>query len=367
MKITRVFADGFRNLKGVEIFPYEDLNVICGDNAQGKTNLMEAVWLATGLKSFRGSRDSDLIGFDENISTLSVSFDDGSREQTAEIIFCKSPQGKKITLNGVPLKSTSALLGNLRAVYFTPDDLSIPKGVPEGRRSYLDQCIAQIKPTYRQIYSKYMRVMGQRNNLLKQIALGISQPSDLEIWDRQLAQMGSYITLLRRAYTKKLNKSASELYCELTDGKESISLEYNSTVFGTKPLSTDFRGELAEEYYQKLVEAQPNDIRFQSTSVGIHRDDLTILLGDIPAKDHGSQGQIRSIALCMKLAQAKILFEELEEMPIMLLDDVLSELDPKRQDFILNRLDGMQVFITCCEPDKKLGEHLFKVKEGRII
>ncbi len=340
--------------------------MIWGDNAQGKTNLMEAIWLATGLKSFRGSLDKDILGFDADKSTLRVSFDDGEREQTAEILLYRNPSSKKVSLNGVPQKSASGLCGSLCAVYFTPDDLSLAKGVPEGRRSYLDQCIAQIKPTYRSVYTKYTRVMNQRNNMLKQIGLGLASAEDLDMWDMQLSQLGSYITLLRKTYAKKLDRVASELYDELTDGRENISLSYNSTVFGDKPLSLDFRGELAKEYYQKLFEARQTDIRFQSTSVGIHRDDLVILLGGINAKDHGSQGQIRSIALCMKLAQARILREELEKMPVMLLDDVLSELDPKRQEFILNRITDMQVFITCCEPIKKVGGKIFKISDGRV-
>ncbi len=366
MRVTKVYADGFRNLENVSITPYEDLNVICGNNAQGKTNLMEAIWMATGLKSFRGAKDKELLGFDKDMASLSVSFDDGDREQTVEFCWQKNPYERRITLNGVPKRSTAELCGKLRAVYFTPDDLSIPKGVPEGRRNYIDQCVAQIKPTYRGVYSKYIRVMTQRNNTLKQISLGFMREDMLDVWDTQLAALGAYITVLRREYSKKLDMSARELYNELTDGRENISLKYSSTVFDESVESLDFRGELADIYCKKLCEARQNDIRFLSTSVGVHRDDLTILLNNIPAKDHGSQGQIRSIALCMKLAQAKILKEELDRMPIMLLDDVLSELDPQRQDFILNRIKDMQVFITCCDPIEKLGRNLFKVSEGKI-
>ncbi len=349
MRVTYVYADGVRNLKGVSFAPDPKMNIIMGDNAQGKTNLVEAIWLATGSKSFRGARDKELISFDRDMSQLEIRYFALEREQTSSIALRKNPLGKLMKRNGVKVKTASGLFDGLRAVYFTPDDLNITRGQPEIRRNYVDQCIAQLKPSYYTTYSKYATCLSQRNAVLKRIAYNQGTVDDLVIWDTQIMKVASYISALRNTYTNLLDEAASKLYSELTGGKEKLNFKNRSTVFSSLDGRTDFNGDMAYDYFERLIESRPRDIQSGTTNVGIHRDDVDITLNGVSARDFASQGQTRSISLCMKLAQAQIFYKETGNMPIMLLDDVLSELDPSRQEFILSKLGDMQVFITCCE------------------
>lgn len=353
MKITAIRADGFRNLKNVDIALHPKLNILCGSNAQGKTNLLEALWLCTGERSFRGAKDRELIAADGKKLCISAEFEDNRRVQVIEYSFSRSDmRNKKLTLNGVPLKTPSELFGKLRCVIFTPEDLSLSKGSPDNRRSFADQSVSQLKLSYRNVVDKYKRILEQRNLQLKLIASGRSDDSMLDIWDTQLSQMGAYITMLRYNYCKKLNTAAAALYDEISSGSEKLEIVYSSTVY--KKLDeldgrTDYKGELSEEYFKKLKESRSDDIRAGFTIHGIHRDDLLCSINGMSAKEYASQGQHRSIALIMKLSQAYILGEEMSDPPCILLDDVLSELDPARQSFVMNKIKGMQVIITCCD------------------
>ncbi len=365
MIITHIKADGFRNLKEIDFCPENGTNIIFGENAQGKTNLMEAVFIATGEKSFRGAKERDLIAFDSDKAEVEVSFRDSEREQTISITLSKNPKEKRITLNGVRLRSSSELLGKLLCVVFTPEDLELTKGSPDRRRDYLDRCISQIKPLYSGVVSRYEKILAQRNAVLKNIYLGISQRDELDIWDEQLAKPCAYISMMRCAYTDVLNQSAGRLYESISRSRERLQLEYLSTVFNNLRGRSDYKTAMAGECIELLRSLREDDIRFGFTGAGIHRDDMGVYLDGKPVKDFGSQGQNRSAALCMKLGQARVLHSETGDRPVVLLDDVLSELDKYRREFVIGEFTQSQTFITCCEGERMNGK-MTEMKSGRL-
>lgn len=370
MIISRIDIDGFKNLKCVQLVPDEKLNIIIGENAQGKTNLIEAIWICSGCKSFRNTKDKDMIAFTKERAAIDLSFKDFQREQKIQIRMKKDNfREKAIAQNGVRIKTMSKLFGGLKCVIFTPEDLELSKGSPENRRSYLDLCISQIKRGYKKVIDDYDNLISQRNSLLKNISYGISKPAELDVWDEQIARLGSYISMLRFNYTKKLNCFAKKLYDKISSGNEVLELSYSSTVFDSLEEQTDFNGEMARQYLSLLKKVRNDDIRTGFSQKGVHRDELVTRIDGLSAREFGSQGQQRSVSLILKLSQAYILFEETRDSPIILLDDVLSELDKKRQDFVLSQIEKMQVFITCCnnESFEKIGiGKLFEVSKGCV-
>lgn len=366
MYITEFSADGFKNLTDVSMNPSSGVNVIIGENAQGKTNLIEAIWMLSGARSFRGTKEKDTVGFDRDFARLRLVLSTAERENTLEAVLSRNTREKRILLNGIKQRYLSGLFGTLKCVIFTPEDLDLTKGAPDNRRSFIDLCISQIKPAYSRTSSKYENVLLQRNTLLKNIAQGISSPSDLDVWDEQMARLGAYISVIRYQYVKKLRIFAKKLYGEISGGKEELGLKYVSTVYQSLEGRADWSGELSEAYLDMLRKNRGEDIRVGFTLSGVHRDDAAVEVNGISVKDFGSQGQNRSAALSMKLAQAYILCEETSEMPVILLDDVLSELDRSRRDFIITKLSGMQIFITACEHIPKLRGKKFTVSGGRV-
>jgi len=368
--IKKLSIDGYKNLRGINLTLDPRLNVFCGENAQGKTNIIEAIWLSSGCKSFRGTKEKDFVNLTGEIAKINISFENNFREQEISVAMARANiKEKNITLNGVPIKILTKLFGNLKCVIFTPEDLELSKGSPDNRRSYLDLCISQIKNGYKDVVNKYDYLILQRNTLLKNISQGFSKENELEVWDEQIARIGSYISALRFNYTKKLNIFSKNLYEKLSSGKEVLELSYNSTVFKKLDCRTDFNGEMACEYLCHLKKNLRDDIRTGCTQIGIHRDDLITKINGLYSRDYGSQGQQRSIALVLKLSQAYILLEETKDAPVVLLDDVLSELDSKRQNFILSAIENMQVIITCCNSEivkTKDNGKLFIVKNGAI-
>ncbi len=371
MHITRLCIDGFKNLKKVDIQPDPSLNVLYGNNAQGKTNLVEAVWLCTGVRSFRGTKDRSMIDINGEVMNISLDFKNRFRDMKIEFCMAKpNIKEKNCRLNGVKLKAPSKLFGNLDCVVFTPEDLDISKGAPEKRRQFADLCVSQIKNSYAKVSSDYEQLNEQRNVLLKNICAGRSSADELEVWDVQLARMGAYISLLRYNYIKKLNIYASALYNEISGGKEKLEIKYCSTVFDVLEGRTDYKEDLSGDYLACLEKNRSEDIKAGFTLKGVHRDDIAAYIDGLPARDFASQGQHRSIALVMKLAQAYILREETDDAPVMLLDDVLSELDGSRQRFVLSKIEKMQVFITCCADslpsDGKLKGKVFYIEKGGV-
>lgn len=371
MFVTKLQVNGFKNLKDISILPHEKLNIFCGKNAQGKTNLVEAIWLCSGVKSFRNTKDKSMIDINGEVMNIELHFKDKFREQIIKYAMARTNvKDKNVSLNGVKLKTPSKLFGNLDCVVFTPEDLELSKGSPDNRRKFLDLSVSQIKNSYNSVISKYEILLEQRNTLLKNISHGSASKDDLEVWDIQLASMGAYVSLLRYNYAKKLNIFAKRLYDEISDGKETLELIYLSTIYDDIEKFDDYKGEMTDIYLDCLKKALDDDIRAGFTTKGVHRDDLCGYINGLAVRDFASQGQHRSTALVMKLAQAYILMEEIDDAPCILLDDVLSELDNSRQKFVISKINDMQVFITCCDMnipfDKNTKGKLFYINDGRI-
>ncbi len=358
MKLTRLALKNYRNLRELELSCGEHVNIIYGDNAQGKTNILEAIWLFTGNQSFRGAKASELVRFDEPFADLSLSFADAQREQTMEM---RLGSRRRFRFNQVPLKSASEFAGHFYGVIFSPDDLDLVKGSPAGRRRFLDDAITQLRPQYREYLDKYEKVLDQRNSLLKELERRPSMRGTLFIWDEQLAKLGTILHIYRNDYVQKLSRVAAKLYEGMT-GADDFSITYQSTVFEHPEEVTSYEDAFIETYEQKLSETLDVDARFCHTTAGIHRDDLGLFLKGLPVKNYGSQGQQRSAVLLLKLAEAELLQRITGEAPVILLDDVMSELDATRQHYILNHVKTKQVFITCCDI-----YNTFRLEEGKIF
>lgn len=360
MVVKSLEFENFRNLKNTTIIPSDGINVICGDNAQGKTNLIECLWLFTGGRSFRGAKDNELIAFGKNFSKVKLCFNSCGRDQTIEINIRNNR--RSAVLNDVPKNYISQIIGVFCAVIFSPDHLTLIKSGPEERRNFIDSAICQIKPSYASALAKYKRVLNERNALLKDIPRHRELEDTLDIWNERLALEGAAIAYERFAYIKKLSELAVKFYDGISDGKEKLSMSFKNSFKCDENMS---RIELKISLLTALQKKQSDDIYTGFTTTGVHRDDLVVKINGKDAKSFGSQGQQRSAVLSMKLAEASVLGEEKGEKPVILLDDVLSELDTSRQDYLLNRLENLQVFITCCEYSVN-SENLIHVQNGQI-
>ncbi|MDO4459677.1 MAG: DNA replication/repair protein RecF [Clostridia bacterium] len=368
MKIEKISFENFRNLEDGSVFPDDNINVIWGNNAQGKTNLLEAVWLFTGGHSFRGNKDAELIrlGVKEKKAKLDAVFFSGARSQTATLNIMNGRRSSVI--NGVEKKTGSALVGKVCAVIFSPEHLMLIKEGPQKRRSFIDGAICQIKPSYAKLLSQYNRSVSQRNALLKDLVnhpeLGIT----LDVWDERIIYFGSLVIKERLDYIKKLTPTAEEIYRGISRNKEKISIKYIVNGFNFESENPD-SAEIEEKLRAAVEKNRQSDIRMGCTNMGPHRDDIDFMLDGLAAKTFGSQGQQRSVVLSLKLAEAEILEKGIGEAPIILLDDVMSELDSQRQDYLLNHLSSRQVFITCCSPETvnlmEKGKKIY-VEGGRI-
>ncbi len=370
MIVISVAVDGFKNLEDVLITPHSQYNLITGMNAQGKTNLIESVWLMTGCKSFRGSRERDYIGIGKQKMQIDLSFDDGRRIQNIDYsINRESIKDKKLSLNGVAVKGTGKLFENFKCIVFTPDDIDIIRGGPEKRRSFIDLCSCQLKYRSLGMIKCYDMLLSQRNALLKSLSYGQASADSLSVWDRQIAEVGTEVSRQRYMYIKQLNTVCSELYSRITCKRESFSLEYNSNVFGAELEKENTDEYYAEQYYHKLSGSQEEDIRLGYSLRGAHRDDVSIKINGMNIRDYGSQGQKKTAALVLKLGQAEIYYKNRDEAPVILLDDVMGELDESRQKLVFEVVNGMQVFITACNENAVsglgVGKH-FVVENGHV-
>ncbi len=368
MYFKSISLHNFRNLEDTKLEFDKNINVVYGENAQGKTNLLEALWLFTGGHSFRGNKDTELTkikdGKHSKISSIKTEFVSEKRDQKAVL---NIENGKRNSvINGIKKRTGSALVGKICAVVFSPEHLKLIKEGPSGRRSFIDGAICQIEPSYISLLSKYNRVIIQRNALLKEMSQKSGMEYMLDIWNEKAAEFGMKIIKKRYAYKEKLNECAKEIINGLSESKEEIEINY-------RPLSISYekyKENPRDFYINALNKNFKNDLRQGVTSVGPHRDDLDIDLNGLQARLYASQGQQRSIVVSMKLSEAKILEENIGESPIILFDDVMSELDKKRQDYILNKLSGGQIFISCCDDfTVKLMEsgNKYKVENGKVI
>lgn len=366
MKVNRLGFRDYRNLKENELIPGPQVNVICGDNAQGKTNLLEAVWLFTGGRSFRGARDQELIAFSSRAgAVLALDFEAEEREQTAKITIGRGAKKRTAQLNGVDQPAASSLIGKFCAVVFSPDHLSLVKEGPSMRRKFLDAALCQRKPAYARLLSQYSRTLAQRNTLLKDISYHSELLETLEIWDEKLSGLGAAITIERKRYLERLSEAAGEIYDGISQGRERFAVRYDSGLLRDGGEEAGYR----ERLFSLLQNGRKEDLNAGFTTKGPHRDDLLVTVQEKSAREYGSQGQQRSCVLALKLAEAALLAEALGEKPVILLDDVMSELDASRQDYLLNKIQGWQVFITCCDPNSISGlsqGRTFYVENGEI-
>ncbi len=354
MKINRLEAENFRNLKNIAL-DFDDVNIIYGENAQGKTNLIEAIYLFTGSRSFRGARDSNLICFDKEKAKLRIDFESGNRKQYAEIIL----DGKRnASLNGIKKKSAALLGEEIKTVVFSPSHLMMIKGGPAERRKFVDDALCQIKSNYYSVLKNYNRALQQRNIVLKDISVSADLRSMLYVWDAALAKEGAKIIFQRQKYIEALLPYVKEIFSGLSGGRENIEIEIAGE-FDYKDIT---QSEAQEKLLKILNENQNNDILNHITKAGPHRDDIEILINGKSARLYGSQGQQRSCVLALKLAEASLLRDKTDTQPVALLDDVMSELDEKRQDYILNHIKDWQVFITCCD-----AQSILRLKKGKTI
>lgn len=353
MKVNKLYLKNFRNIEELEIFPSDEINVICGENAQGKTNIIEALWLFSGAKSFRGSKDFELIKKGEKEAKISAEFSFLGVQNNAEI---KINDQKKAFLNDKPLSSVSKLAGNFNAIIFSPVDLELVKDGPQIRRKFLDLGIGQIYPNYIEILKSYKRAVMQRNTIIKDLKYDKTVEVMLDVFEKEIAVCGEKIIKYRKNYIESLKNYLPEIYFGLSGGKEKISAAYVA--------------ESEANIEEKLKISRNEDMYTGVTSVGPHRDNIKFLINGDDSRSFGSQGQQRSVSISLKLSQAEVAKEITGEQPICLLDDVMSELDVTRQNYILNHIKGRQAFITCCDPSNtaRLKEgKIFEIKDGKVL
>ena len=363
MNVQHLSVKNFRNIENIEIEPCDEVNIIYGENAQGKTNLLESIWLFTGCRSFRSAKDKELISFGSKKSLLSMDFYAESRDQCAEI---EIGEKRSFVLNGVKMKSASKMMGNFLAVVFSPVHLSLVKEGPYERRRFLDIAISQLKPNYALTLAQYNKALSQRNILLKDIQLHSELYDTLDVWEDRIAFFASEIVRQRIGYINKLGEYTEEIYDGLSSSREKLEIAYSQSTV----IAGNTKQELYENIKNQLYQSRKNDLITGFTSVGPHRDDLSIKIDSLSARNYGSQGQQRSAALALKLGEAAVIRGFSDQQPVALLDDVMSELDAGRQNYILNHIKNWQVFITCCDPttvkNLKAGS-AFEVKNGKVV
>ena len=357
MFIRDISLVNFRNYREEKLQFHENVNIFLGDNAQGKTNLLEGIYISAFGRSFRFGNDSEMIRFGEKNCYVKTTASRAGREISVEAAIGENEKG--IKLNGVKIRKTSELLENILIVVFSPEDLKIVKGDPEKRRRFMDRELCQIRPSYYSDLSSYKRILAQRNALLKERS---AKDEDFYVWDSKLSFYGARLIIKRAAFAEKINRISKTIHENITDGKENLAVAYDPSVFS---------GETTEEVFLKaLSENRKNDTYKGNTEKGPHKDDLKISVNGVDIRKYGSQGQQRTAALSLKLAELGIIKEETGEEAVLLLDDVLSELDAKRQRFLINSLSGVQLFITATEISKSVKEKLpegytFIIRNGK--
>ncbi len=345
MKVKNLKLENFRNISNLNLEFDEEINIICGENAQGKTNIIEALWLFSGAKSFRNSKDQELIKFGENVAKISAQFDMLGVQNDVSI---KINDKKTAYLNEKKLSNTSNLAGKYNAVVFSPTDLNLVTDGPEKRRRFLDIAIGQLYPNYIEILRNYSRAIMQRNKIIKDYRYDKTISIMLDVFETEIVDMGNKIINYRKKYIEVLNKYVSDIYNGISSGKEQIEIFYISKNDNLN--------------IENIKNSREKDMFTSTTSIGPHRDDIIFKINGIDARSFGSQGQKRSVALSIKLAGAEVIKEVCGEYPICLLDDVMSELDENRQNYILNHIRNWQSFITCCDTS-----NIKNLKNGKVI
>ncbi len=356
MVITKLYIRNFRNIREAELDFDSSLNIFVGKNAQGKTNLMEAISVCLG-GSFRHVRYTQYVPVSEPGTEVFIRLcfrndDNTGRENIVE--YTISNGKPTVTYNGLSVSDASKLFGVLKYVVFVPEHLNLIKGAPELRRAYLDDVAVMQTQTHLKKLSNYNRGLKQRNNILAFARKDISEAelsAQLAPWDQVLASEGINVTYGRLRYFSFLQQHAAEVYSQLTEGTEKLEMEYFSSIFKTNSINFSDVNKLFDEYVSELANNLQSEMKLRYTLAGVHRDDVNFYINGMAARDFASQGQTRSAALALKLSEAEIIRRKNKTCPVVILDDILSELDSVRRNFVINNIDKSQVFITCCNMD----------------
>ncbi len=366
MTVKSIYIKNYRNFQEAKIEFHDCVNIIMGGNANGKTNLLESLCYLSTLRGIRPSKDSEIIRHGAENGHILATVQTGERKQKLDICL-STTERRRLCLNGVRQRSGATFAGVLKTVIFSPDDLFLIKEGAVQRRRLLDGALCQMRPAYFSALSEYTKLLQQKSRILKN---SIDKPSLLSLipqYNERMAQYGARIIALRHAYSEKLSEHSDILCRAISGNKDSLSLKYRSLSNITDTSLPE------EELYKLIIQHQKNhhaaEMASRSCLSGPHKDDLEIEINGILAKSYASQGQIRSAVLSIKLAQREIFFEDSGSYPILLLDDVLSELDADRQSFVLNKIGTGQVFITSCSADKNtsmLTGRSFQIENGAV-
>ena len=348
----------FRNYDSLHIDFSKGTNILYGDNAQGKTNILEAIYLSATTKSHKGSKDKDIVNFDKEEAHIRTYLEKDSMEIRVDMHLRKN-KTKGIAIDGQKIKKAAELLGLLNVVFFSPEDLSIIKNGPAERRRFVDMELCQLDQFYLYNLNHYNKIVNQRNKLLKDMYFNPSLRETLNIWDSQLVSFGSKIIERRKLFVEQLNDIIYDIHNKLSGGKEELKVKYEPDV------------EIAD-YEQNLLMCQDKDVKLKQTTVGPHRDDFCFMVKDVDIRKFGSQGQQRTAALSLKLSEIELVKKIANENPVLLLDDVLSELDSHRQNYLLSTIGDIQTIITCTGLDEFVTnrfeiDKVFQIENGKII
>jgi len=357
MYIENISLYNYRNIRELKLNFVSDINIFIGDNAQGKTNILEAIYVCAMGRSQRSKNDGQLVAFSENEAHIKLISNNGYSKDRIDV-HIKSEGKKGIAVNGVPIKKLSELMGTFYVVIFSPEDLEIIKEGPSARRRFIDMELCQLSKAYYYNLKQYYKILKQRNALLKSIQKDTSLSESLFVWDSQLASYAADIIDKRYFFIEKLNSIASLKYEEISGGDK----------FSIKYAPNSEKGDIEK----KLKTFAQRDIAMGATQTGPHKDDILFFINEKDAKTFGSQGQQRSSSLCLKLSETELIKETTGELPVLLLDDVLSELDKKRQIYLMKSIENIQTFITCTGIEEALKNiaqkgKVFKVLDGQAV
>ncbi len=358
MQVCWTETENFRLLEPQRVEFSPGVNVITGENAQGKTTLLETVYLLSGAKSFRTSYDRELVAFGKEQAALTGSFHALGREQKLSVVFWRG-RARQMKLNGVRT-GAAGMRGALKAILFSPDDLGLVRGPAAGRRKLMDAAISQLRPGYGALLADYGRIYENKLRILKDWREKPSLLEPLDEFSHQLAACSARLIRYRAAFARKLSEAAAPIHREFSAGREELAIAY-STVSTVEDPSAAER-ENFEAVWERQIQLRRAELDAGSCLVGAHKDDLTITVNGADARTYASQGQTRTAALSIKLAERDIFLDDTGEMPVLLLDDVLSELDAARQEFVLNRIGGGQTLVTCCQ-----AESVSRLLQGRVL
>lgn len=370
MFIKKIMLKNFRNYHNTSLSFHPHVNIIIGDNAQGKTNLVEAIYTLAFGKSFRTSQDKELILIDALFTHVSADVQKKNELIKMDFKF-NSKQKKEIKINDLPLKKLAELIGRFNVVIFSPEDLQLVKGSPSIRRKYMDKSISQIFPNYYHLLIEFNKILKQRNNLLKSSYNKTPSKDMILIWDEQLAKVATKIIKYRFDFLNQLKTTSEKIHKEISHDLEKLEIIYLSNYLPKNLEDENLYDKIYNGILVLLKDRLSLDLKRGYTSVGPHRDDLNFIINGIESKKFASQGQVRTIALSLKLSEISIIKNSLDENPILILDDVLSELDPIRQNQLIKYISDLQTFITTTEINSLMKEHIreakmIQVKKGSI-